>query len=83
MSFSLTEISISSLGYPEILTLEIPFIAFKSSSISSAVFLSWLKATSPFIANEIAGLRSSIKEIEGDSISSGKELILSIAFLIS
>ena len=40
MSFSLTDISISSTGYPEILIFEIPSIAFKSSSISSAVFLS-------------------------------------------
>ena len=46
-------------------------------------FFPWLKETSPLIAKEIAGLKSSIKEIEGDSISSGNEFILSMAFLIS
>ena len=82
-SFSLTLISISSIGYPDILVFEIPSSALRSSSISSATSLSWRKLTAPFMAKDIAGFKFSIINIEGDSIWFGNELILSIAFLIS
>ena len=67
-SFSLTLISISSVGYPEICVLEIPSNALSSSSIFSAITFNCLRLTSPLIAKEIAGFKSSIKNIEGDSI---------------
>ena len=81
---SLIEISISSSGYPERFTCEIPSMALKSSSMFLAIFLRDFRSMStPLNENITVGCCSSILVTTTGSSETGNDETLSTAFLIS